>query len=457
MKMSMRVFWKHPLLLLASLLLFLQLSPSFVFAAEVEFILDASGSMGKPLGALTKIEVAKQSILSTLKEVDPAVKVALRVYGHNYSNQQKELSCKDSVLVIPFSAPDISAFESSLSPIKTNGFTPIAYSLELASKDFSATEEKRIIILVSDGEETCDGDPVEAIRTLKTQGFKVTVHVIGFDVDQATRDQLNAIASTGGGEYFDASSQDELATRLKDITEKEDLLIEKKEPTYEGTLVRGGDDFYEAVPITPGLYRLDHYQRRQEYDYFKLNVKTNKTYKFAVIGSGRYIRIENGVPEVWPREHRGYAGLQVYDENKSPILSVQGTGVQRGERVEKIYNPKKDGFVYLLIGSLYDAMDKEAAFEITVQEAAAPTIPPKRTPIPRIPIQPPVSKSLFSQILLVIYFLLGIVSVGGLLGLFFLFKKFFAKKPSPQEKISEEESSHPDVRSETKTPTYPAD
>ena len=45
------------------------------------------------------------------------------------------------------------------------GQTPLTYSLEQAAQDFGATsDEERVIILVSDGEETCGGDPAAAAR-----------------------------------------------------------------------------------------------------------------------------------------------------------------------------------------------------------------------------------------------------------------------------------------------------
>ena len=68
-------------------------------------------------------------------------------------------------------------------------------------------------MLVSDGKETCQGDPVVAAKALAAKG--ITVHTVGFVVDTAARGQLQAIARVTGGTYFDAPVGPELPDTLK--------------------------------------------------------------------------------------------------------------------------------------------------------------------------------------------------------------------------------------------------
>ena len=96
---------------------------------------------------------------------------------------------------------------------KAQGYTPIAYSLEQAANDFPADAKERVIVLVSDGKETCKGDPVVAAKALAGKG--ITVHTVGFIVDTAARGQLQAIARATGGTYFDAPVGPELPDTLK--------------------------------------------------------------------------------------------------------------------------------------------------------------------------------------------------------------------------------------------------
>ena len=96
---------------------------------------------------------------------------------------------------------------------KAQGYTPIAYSLGQAANDFPADAKERVIVLVSDGKETCQGDPVVAAKALAGKG--ITVHTVGFVVDTAARGQLQAIARATGGSYFDAPVGPELPDTLK--------------------------------------------------------------------------------------------------------------------------------------------------------------------------------------------------------------------------------------------------
>ncbi len=82
---------------------------------------------------------------------------------------------------------------------KAQGYTPIAFSLQQAAGDFSADAKERVIVLVSDGKETCQGDPVVVAKALAAKG--ITVHAVGFLVDTAARGQLQNIARITGGTF----------------------------------------------------------------------------------------------------------------------------------------------------------------------------------------------------------------------------------------------------------------
>lgn len=64
---------------------------------------------------------------------------------------------------------------------------------------------------MTDGIETCGGDPVAAARALKESGIAVTVDVVGFDVaSSAEQAALRQVAEATGGEYADAQGAAEL-------------------------------------------------------------------------------------------------------------------------------------------------------------------------------------------------------------------------------------------------------
>ena len=165
--------------------------------------------------------------------------------------ERKAESCKDTELVVRFQALDRSSFLRVVDGAVPRGQTPIAYSLEQAARDFGApSDEERSIVLVSDGEETCGGDPLATVRDLAAQGFKVKVHTIGFDVDAAARAQLESISRATGGEFYDARDASALAESLRQVTQK--ALLIQRDSTF-GEVIRGGNTYDDAVPIKPGI------------------------------------------------------------------------------------------------------------------------------------------------------------------------------------------------------------
>lgn len=180
---------------------------------RVELILDASGSMAGQVGGESKMEAARDALTSFAGTIPDGAGVALRVYGHRGSNSQadKERSCAGTELLQEFGPLDEPAFERAVSSFQATGWTPIAASLDAAAQDFAgAGGGEHVVYLVSDGIETCDGDPVAAARRLHQSGVRAVVNVIGFDVDADAARQLRAVAEAGGGTFIQANSRADL-------------------------------------------------------------------------------------------------------------------------------------------------------------------------------------------------------------------------------------------------------
>ena len=84
-----------------------------------------------------------------------------------------------------------------------------------AAYDFGQSRDDRALVLVTDGLESCGGDPVGAARALREQG--IVVHLIGFGMGNAADEDtasLRAIANASGGRYVTAGSAEELQVAL---------------------------------------------------------------------------------------------------------------------------------------------------------------------------------------------------------------------------------------------------
>ena len=182
----------------------------------VEIILDASGSMnGRLADGQLKIVAAKEAVTKIAEKLPDDLTLAFRAYGHQSPREKKD--CLDTQLLVGFAAlKDIRTdIIEKTNALKAQGYTPITYVLGKAALDFPDDKEmEKIIILVSDGKETCEGDPCVTAKNMKDKDVQLAVHTIGFGVDEATREQLDCISRVTGGTYFDANSMEELISVL---------------------------------------------------------------------------------------------------------------------------------------------------------------------------------------------------------------------------------------------------
>ena len=178
-------------------------------------LLDASGSMYGQVNGISKMEIAKKSIGAFAEALPSASSISLSVYGHKGTNRQKdkELSCESTEEV--YSGPfNKQTFNESVKKIQPSGWTPIALALQ-SIKNHADSNEKLIAYVVSDGIETCGGDPVHVVKELKKSGIDITVNIIGFDMDHNGQRLLKEVSDEGNGEFRNVQSQDELDTYLR--------------------------------------------------------------------------------------------------------------------------------------------------------------------------------------------------------------------------------------------------
>jgi hypothetical protein len=85
--------------------------------------------------------------------------------------------------------------------------------LQEAAADFSPGGERvtNAIIMVTDGEDTCDGDPCAVAGALHAADVALTTHVVGFALTGEQRRAVRCIAEQGGGELFAADDAESLS------------------------------------------------------------------------------------------------------------------------------------------------------------------------------------------------------------------------------------------------------
>lgn len=180
---------------------------------NVEVVLDASGSMLQRLGKERRIELARKALVELTRDVLPDdTAFALRVFGHREAD-----ACR-SDLEIPLAKLDRPAALARIQAVQAmnQAKTPIGESLRLVKADLAGAAGPAMVVLVTDGEETCDGDPLAAIGELRQAGMDVRVSIVGFAIDDASLTRTFAHwVRAGDGTYVDAKDGAALARALR--------------------------------------------------------------------------------------------------------------------------------------------------------------------------------------------------------------------------------------------------
>jgi Ca-activated chloride channel family protein len=223
---------------------------------KVLLLLDVSGSMNEQLSSGgTKLAAAKRALKQVANALPPGTDVGLRVYGSKISapKSRNPRACTDTQLVMPLGPLNKPEMYRAVDSFTAKGETPIAHSLEKSVADLGG-EGKRVLVLISDGEETCVKDPCPAARKLASSGVNLQFNAIGLAVNNKARKQLQCIAEAGDGSYYDASRAGDLSEALRKIAQRA-----LRPFAMSGTPVHGTEEQESAPELVPGQY-VDSYQ-----------------------------------------------------------------------------------------------------------------------------------------------------------------------------------------------------
>ncbi|KQY60164.1 hypothetical protein ASD11_11845 [Aeromicrobium sp. Root495] len=256
------------LTLVTSVLAVLSVGPSTAAEADetgrLMLVLDSSGSMKeKAAGGQTKIAAAKDALGRVIGALPAEQEVGLRVYGAKVFERGDAGACTDSQRVVDLGTDNRDQLRKAVSAYKPYGETPIGYALQQAGKDLGG-EGQRTIVLVSDGEPTCDPDPCKVAAQLSDQGIDLKIDVIGLDVKGSARSQLRCIAEKGNGTYTDARDADSLAEQLTVAQTRATRPFDLTGTPIEGTPAPGSaplittGQYLDTIPLDGSLfYRLE--------------------------------------------------------------------------------------------------------------------------------------------------------------------------------------------------------
>jgi Ca-activated chloride channel family protein len=189
---------------------------------DAMIVFDASGSMaGNTVQGLfsdiTRIDEVRRALAQVLPNAAKHRKIGLITYGPGpYAQCNVTLEFPP----MPNAAEPIMSVVNAINPA---GKTPLVAGVMRAAEVLDFRREQGVVVLLTDGEETCGGAPCELGKLLRAKSRRLTVHVIGY--------QLRAFRWTGAQSFLDAKCLAEETGGLYITAENRQDLVEAFEKT----------------------------------------------------------------------------------------------------------------------------------------------------------------------------------------------------------------------------------
>ncbi|WP_336113829.1 VWA domain-containing protein [Streptomyces sp. PTD9-10] len=245
-------------------------------APKVELVLDVSGSMRtRDIDGGSRMAAAKQAFNEVLDATPEEVQLGIRTLGANYRGNDRITGCKDTEQLYPVGPLNRTEAKTAVATLAPTGWTPIGPALQKAAADLDGGDGTRRIVLISDGEDTCQPlDPCEVAREIAAKGIGLTIDTLGLVPDAKTRKQLSCIADATGGTYTDVRHKEELSDRVGQLVDR------AADPVVTPVATEGANECAKAPSLKSGLYtdRAEFGQQR----WYKVDVNPGQELRASV-------------------------------------------------------------------------------------------------------------------------------------------------------------------------------
>lgn len=237
MKSRLRRFVPVPCVLMACLIGITSIHSESRNPPPVLFVLDASGSMAEMFGGVPRMVAARVMMGEQLARLDSSIPVGLVAYGNRIPG------CASYRLYAPIRNSNRRSLSEQIGQMYPAGATPLAATLQLIGRTILPYHPGTTVVIISDGAESCGGNPVREAQKLIDAGADIRINVIGLDVDTGTAEQLQSVARAGHGNYFDVHNHTDFENAIRHSTdpryqqpETTTNIIEQNTPTHADSI-----------------------------------------------------------------------------------------------------------------------------------------------------------------------------------------------------------------------------
>jgi Ca-activated chloride channel family protein len=185
---------------------------------DAMIVFDASGSMSgngwgygsETAGMVSRIDKVRASLAKILPSVTRHRRVGLITYGPGVWNQ-----CNVYLDLAP-EANSTDRIMAAINVLVPAGKTPLTAAVAQAAEVLDFRSKPALIVLLTDGEETCGGLPCDLGKKLSGEALALTVHVIGLRVKgytwmgEQSLLETKCLAERNGGLYLTVETEGEL-------------------------------------------------------------------------------------------------------------------------------------------------------------------------------------------------------------------------------------------------------
>jgi Ca-activated chloride channel family protein len=184
---------------------------------DAMLVLDASGSMAGTDMNTVRPHIAKvrEALEAIVPAVAPKRHLGLMIYGPGGGDK-----CTNIELRLRPGPNSAEAILGEVHGVVPAGQTPLTQAVRDAAEVLRFREKPAVVVLLTDGDETCGGDPCQMARQLRAAANALTIHVIGFKAGGSATWLASAtgsacMAEETGGLAVTAHDRDELIDALR--------------------------------------------------------------------------------------------------------------------------------------------------------------------------------------------------------------------------------------------------
>lgn len=200
-------------------------------STDAMLVFDGSGSMAETgYNGLDepRIIAAREAMRRALPNITPFRNLGLLTYGAG--DVSIDHGCQNVNLKFAPASNTANKITAELDTLIPNGDTPLTNSVEMAANVLDYKNKPGVVVLVTDGKETCGGEPCQLAAKFSKEGFDFKVHVVGFQIRSDFFDWRNVggrqyenvlivstcLADQTGGKYIQTETIEELVSAMQE-------------------------------------------------------------------------------------------------------------------------------------------------------------------------------------------------------------------------------------------------